>query len=118
MASDLLGTVRLGFGVHPLTTVGFEEVDGQILQRFGIRLLHPPGVLAFDLVRRGRVAVTECVEFPFGHVNRLCEFLVGIEQFGVGPAELVFGVGGGFDPSRLFQGSGELRAGRRTRKFF
>ena len=35
VASDLLGTVRLGFGVHPLTTVGFEEVDGQILQRFG-----------------------------------------------------------------------------------
>jgi hypothetical protein len=59
-------------------------------------------VLTFDLVRRGSVAVAECVECLFGHINRLCEFLVGIEQFDVRASELVFGIGGGSDPHRLF----------------
>jgi len=88
--------------MHPLATVGFEEVDSQIPERFGICLFHSPGVLTFDLVQRGSVAVAECVECPFGHINRLCVSPVGIEQFDVRASALVFGIGGGFDPRRLF----------------
>jgi len=88
--------------MHPLAAVGFEEVDSQIPERFEICLFHSPGVLTFDLVRRGSVAVAECVECPFGYISRLCEFLVGIEQFDVRASELVFGIGGDFDPRRLF----------------